>query len=567
MIKHEFQKKGLIIKLDFKKVGVVLLSILFALLTTQSYSQTTVGLIKHDDGVLAEGYVLFAPIGSKDTYLIDKCGREIHTWTSAYNPGQSSYLLEDGTLLRPGKINNNTFTGGGNGGIVEKFDWEGNVIWSYIISDEMKCQHHDVKGLPNGNVLVIAWESKTDTEAIEQGRDPALVPTTVWSEQILEIQPVGINGGNIVWEWHLWDHLVQDFDDSKTNYGDISSNPQLINLNYNASADGSDWIHMNSIDYNPTLDQILVSSHSFGEVWIIDHSTTTEQAASHSGGKSDKGGDILYRWGNPLAYNTGTSTQLFGQHNAHWIEEGLPFENQIMVFNNGTGRPEGNYSTIEIINPPVDGFNYSASLPYLPASASWIHNAENQFDLYAHNLSSAQQLSNGNVIYCNGPLGTFEEINASGVNVWEYVNPVSRNGNLSQGDTPIQNLVFRITYYANDYIGFTGHSLETGSIIEDNNSVASSCSIILAADDHNPSPEAIHIYPNPAREAIRVTSTTGGLQAIKMTNSVGQNVTDVTYPINTREVSIPVSQLSCGLYFLKISDGKNLMTYKVVIGE
>jgi hypothetical protein len=41
------------------------------------------------------------------------------------------------------------------------------------------------------------------------------VPTTVWSEQILEIKPSGISGGTIVWEWHLWDHLVQDYDASK----------------------------------------------------------------------------------------------------------------------------------------------------------------------------------------------------------------------------------------------------------------------------------------------------------------------------------------------------------------
>jgi hypothetical protein len=58
-------------------------------------------------------------------------------------------------------------------------------------------------------------ESKTNAEAIAQGRNPNLVPTTVWSEQILEIKPSGISGGTIVWEWHLWDHLVQDYDASK----------------------------------------------------------------------------------------------------------------------------------------------------------------------------------------------------------------------------------------------------------------------------------------------------------------------------------------------------------------
>ena len=157
-----------------------------------------------------------------------------------------------------------------------------------------------------------------------------------------------------------------------------------------------------------------MSSRVLNEIWVIDHSTSSAEAASHTGGNSGKGGDFLFRWGNPLAYNTGTSTQFFGQHNAQWIQTGLPYENQIMVFNNGNGRTGGNYSTIEIINPPVDGFNYTSSLPYLPATTSWIYNDGNPNNFYAQLTSGCQQLSNGNVLFCNGPKGTFKEISASG---------------------------------------------------------------------------------------------------------------------------------------------------------
>jgi hypothetical protein len=59
------------------------------------------------------------------------------------------------------------------------------------------------------------------------------------------------------------------------------------------------WNHMNSIDYNPTFDQIAMSVRGNSEVWIIDHSTTTAQAKGHTGGKYGKGGDLLYRYGNP----------------------------------------------------------------------------------------------------------------------------------------------------------------------------------------------------------------------------------------------------------------------------
>ena len=214
--------------------------ILFLVVANQLQAQT-VGLLQHDAETLDDGYVLFAPMNANKTYLVDKCGKQVKTWNSAYKPALSVYLLPDGTLLHSGKANNTTFTAGGNGGIIEKIDWNGNVTWTYTVSDALKCQHHDVKVLPNGNVLVIAWESKTNAQAIALGRNPSLVPTTVWSEQILEIQPVGATGGNVVWEWHAWDHLAQDFDATKSNFSAIASNPQLININYNASATEKDY--------------------------------------------------------------------------------------------------------------------------------------------------------------------------------------------------------------------------------------------------------------------------------------------------------------------------------------
>jgi hypothetical protein len=103
----------------------------------------------------ADGYVLFAPGHSDTTYLIDKCGKRIHEWGSEYNPGLAVYLLNDGTLLRCGNVNNNQFMGGGQGGIVEKLDWNSNVLWSYEISDNTQCQHHDAIQLPNGNIVAI----------------------------------------------------------------------------------------------------------------------------------------------------------------------------------------------------------------------------------------------------------------------------------------------------------------------------------------------------------------------------------------------------------------------------
>jgi hypothetical protein len=524
----------------------------------------TVGLTQHDSGTLDDGYVLFSPISSTTTYLIDKCGKQMKTWPSTYRPGQAVYILPDGTLLRSGNANNTTFNAGGRGGIIQKIDWDGNPTWTYTISDATQCQHHDIKALPNGNVLAIVWESKNNTEAIAQGRNPSLVPSTVWSEKIIEIQPVGATGGNIVWEWHLWDHLVQDFDSSKPNFGTVSASPQLINLNYGASATNADWIHLNSLDYNPTLDQIMLSSHEFDEIWIIDHSTTTAQAASHSGGNANKGGDILYRWGNPQAYNNGivSDQKLFGQHNAYWIENGYPFQNQIMIFNNGNGRTGGNYSTVEIINPPVSGFNYTATLPYLPTTPSWLYNSGNPNTIYAANISGSQQLSNGNVLLCDGPLGTFREVNSSGTTLWKYVNPVNNTGIINQGTTPTQNIVFRCTFYPNNYSGFTGHTLTPGNTIENSNTLSNSCNLNLSISE-NDLDDKIKLYPNPAREILTIDYSDIDSINLEIFNSLGQKIfaqNNIGYHDH-----IQVSHYEKGLYLVKITDGKNVLIKKIVI--
>ena len=532
-------------------------------------SQTTVGLIQHNPGTLDDGFVLFAPTRSNTTYLIDRCGKEVKSWTSTYNPGLSCYLLSDGTLLRTGVVQSQSFNAGGHGGVIEKIDWNGNVIWTYFISDATNWQHHDVKALPNGNILVIAWESKTNTQAIAKGRNPLLVPSTLWSEQILEVQPTGATGGNIVWEWHLWDHLIQDFDNTKPDFGAVNTNPQLLNINYNATAENSDWIHLNSIDYNVALDQILVSSRVLNEIWVIDHSTSSAEAASHSGGNSGKGGDFLFRWGNPLAYNTGTSTQFFGQHNAQWIQTGLPYENQIMVFNNGNGRTGGNYSTIEIINPPVDGFNYTSSLPYLPASTSWIYNDGNPNNFYAQLTSGCQQLSNGNVLFCNGPKGTFKEISESGTILWEYINPVSVTGILTQGSTAASNAAFRCTFYPSSYSGFNNQLFSSPTIIENSNSVSSTCTLSTTIDEETLGEEAVFVYPNPAKEFINVEFS--GLSdeniSIEIIDVFGKVVQKENRKNENEMFNLNISSLDAGYYLLKISSGYSVIQKKIIISE
>ena len=431
--------------------------------------EATVGWTQGGEGAL-DGYTLFAPMRSTTTYLVDMYGREVHSWESTRQPGLSAYLLDNGDLLRPGKVSPTpSINPGGWAGIVEILDWDGNLVWEYEYSDDTVQHHHDVAMLPNGNVLILAWEEKTGAEAIAAGRDPDAVGTVFWPEHIIEVEPTLPSGGTIVWEWHVWDHLIQDFDAAQDNFGVVADHPELIDINFGGP--GADWQHANAIDYNAELDQIMISVRAFSEIWVIDHSTTTAEAASHEGGDSGRGGDLLYRWGNPEAYGAGDSSDrtLFGQHDAEWIPEGYPGAGNILIFNNGPGRPGPDYTSIEEIEPPVDGAEYTlvAGEAYGPTETVWTYTAEVETDFFASFISGSQRLSNGNTLICDGPAGTFFEVNDADETVWEYVNPINNQGALTQGEAPFNNNCFRCTRIEPDHPGLEGQTLDPGGTVEE----------------------------------------------------------------------------------------------------
>ena len=454
----------------------LLLIALFAAPSSAGAAGQTVGLLLNEPGSFF-GYTLFSSLPVGETYLIDHNGDVVQSWHTGL--GLSAYLLEDGSVIHTARIVNNAkfIWGGGTGG-VQHYDWDGTLIWEYIYSDLAPDfayhLHHDLEVLPNGNVLMIAWERRSRAATIAAGRDPKVLQAELHSLRLIEVEPVGATGGNIVWEWNAFDHLIQDFDATKDNFGVVADNPKLIDLNFsdaNQSGEGEpDWLHTNSVEYNPELDQILLSLRHFSEIWVIDHSTTTEEAASHSGGNSGNGGDLLYRWGNPEAYDAGDAgdQQLFVQHDARWIEPGLPGAGNILVFSNGP-RPAGNISSVEEIVPPVDGLGNYALTPgqaYGPATSVWSYSDPGEF--YSVLVSGAQRLPNGNTLITSGSPGMIFEVTQDGETVWKYLNPVEADGPLTQGDQAESagRSVFRATRYAPDYPGLAGRDLTPSGPIE-----------------------------------------------------------------------------------------------------
>ena len=427
-----------------------------------------------------------SPMQGTNTYLLNNAGQYVHKWTSQFCPGRADYLLENGHLMRACSLHSIISTGGGEGGRLEERDWLGNVVWAYEMNTATNLTHHDFKVLPNGNVIMIASEVKTYAEVIAAGFNPALLDSSITTsggfmlpDYIIEVQPVAKNGttnGTIVWEWHPWDHIIQDFDSSQNNYGVVSSHVELINCNGTGMRIQQFWNHMNSIDYNAQLDQIVLSVRGNSELWVIDHQLTTAQAVSHTGGRYNKGGDILYRWGNPAQYKlaTGASQLLWQQHDVQWIPTNCPGAGHFLIHNNGIGR---GYSSIDEIVPPVDAYgNYlrSAGTAFGPAGLYWTYTNNPATNYYSSEISGTQRLPNGNTLICGGIFGTLFEVTTNGQTVWYYVNPET-TAPLTQG-TPVPpdthmtgqyfNEVFKVHRYPTNYVGLANKDLTPRDTVE-----------------------------------------------------------------------------------------------------
>lgn len=403
-----------------------------------------------------DGFTLLAPLGSRTTYLLDIQGEVVHRWESEFMPGNSVYLLNDGSILRCARgAVSKVFRGGGKGGRIQRIAWDGELLWDYVLADSQRMHHHDIEPLPNGNVIVIAWELVDGLDAIAAGRNPELLKDRqLWPDCLLEIEPVGATDGKLVWEWHSFDHLIQDRDPEGPGYGVVAEHPERIDINgdeirldesemdeetrrrltalgylgddgKSGDGGGADWMHTNSVDWHPEHDLLMLSLRNWNEVWIIDHSTSTEEAKGSTGGRWGRGGDLLFRFGNPLSHGGKDPTQqfLFRQHDARWIEAGSPGSGHVLLFNNGDEDRARAWSTVDEYALPFDPEQGFGAVDAAPLTPVWSYGAEVEPRFFSSRISGAQRLPNGNTLICVGSDGRVLEVDGAGELVWDYLNP------------------------------------------------------------------------------------------------------------------------------------------------
>lgn len=426
------------------------------------------GVLYSKENKVQDGYTLFCPTTTNKTFLVNNKGRVINVWTSDYLPGQTAYLLKDGSLIRTCKSNNGTFKIAGIGGKLEKKDWNNNLLWEWELNDTTKCLHHDIIPLPNGNILALLVERKFIKDVIDCGRDTSrLTEKELWPESIIEIKPKGKNDAEIVWQWSAWEHLTQNkFPDRKNYNPKTEEHPELIDVNFNLDLNSSaDFLHTNSIDFNPELNQILISVRNFHEIWIIDHSTTTSEAKGHLGGACGKGGDILYRWGNPKAYNINEDAKLDGQHGAAWIKKGYVNEGKITIFDNKGSTRNSRVIVVETpLNPSKTGYTFNAGQSFLPKEEFWTYSQKGLQEGRGCNLAG---LKNGNLIFCETSRGKFTEVTLAKDTAWIYACPVSSEGVATQSVAAKGNqAVFKVEKYPIDHPAFKGRKIIPGGTLE-----------------------------------------------------------------------------------------------------
>ncbi len=474
-------------------------------------------LIQYDPARAYTGYTLLTPALGRNTYLIDMHGQVVHFWPlpeSWRDPGvrEHARLLEDGTLLRAASI--------GNGSIPDTYqivNWAGEVVWEYQNRREGYSGHHDFRmvwnpKLEQRTLMYINSRQITHEAALARGVDPAL-------RENYESRPDGLTevdqDGNVIWEWNISDHLVQDIDPDLSTYGVISEHPEKLDPNFGRGVNG-DWIHTNSFDYNEILDHVVINNSTLSEFYVIDHGRTfipgdSEQSIELAAGDA---GDFIYRWGNACVYDSGdcpsmtdegqsTSNghqQVFFSHDIQWIGEAefgplgaeLPGAGHFLIFDNGARRPGPTFSSVIELDPydgPMDkgiyvpqtvagydragtgggmgGVGMGAAVPAVSRQTVWSFRATQPNSFYSSYISGLQRLPNGNTLVCPGAHGHIFEVTEDGDIVWEYINPVGDRTGDDYGIYRIMtdevgddfNSMFKCRRFSPDFPGFKDKDL------------------------------------------------------------------------------------------------------------
>jgi hypothetical protein len=461
---------------------------------------------------MPSGFGAMMGMAAPTTYLMDMQGYIVHQWAAV--PGWAPQLQEDGTLW--------------SGGYIQ--DWDGNIIWEFTTPPYMA--HHDFrrmwnKKLNQWTMLVNCNRTMTQAEAVAMGMDPSVTygNRLVGTDFVAEVNMAK----QIVWEWYPWHHGCQSVNSAWPNYvSNVKDAPGRLDVNWltdnqQPAASGTagvvnDWFHVNSIDYNEDLGQVVINEKHWSQFIVVDHDKTfvsTTDFTKNAAAAAGPDGDIIYRWGAPANYNAGASpgfmtegdNQMYGSHNIQWIMPyhwkrphlstdtwpdpatytksgvSLPGAGHFLIFDNGCYNPTGMRSRILEINgrigasgteeviagqyiwPHVAGYQSSMNAVYHKSNQLvWSYQSGMQHSFYSNFISGCQRLPNGNTSINSGAQNHMFEVTPSGEVVWEYIYPGVVGSAATIQTDPFgaamgMNVIYRHYRYGKDHPGLAGKDL------------------------------------------------------------------------------------------------------------
>ncbi|MCW2562747.1 MAG: putative enzyme repeat [Mycobacterium sp.] len=374
------------------------------------------GVTYHDPGRAYGSYVLYTGADGV-TRLIDLNGVVRNHWP---HPGVPARIIDP--ALNAGRVGDigvqlsqlDDSPGGIYGNrTVGQLSWTGEKLWEWGTEAPGGAarQNHDWELLENGNRLILV--------AIPR-EVPALGPHVVGDQGIYEVTP----DGRIVWEWKAGDHLDEfGFTAEGFEYlrRSIARQPDNIwgylEINSAKTLGPNHW-HRDDLTTVFQPDNILISSRKANIVALIERSS----------------GRIVWRLGPYFEAEPGAEhqrinrhslprplDQISGQHNPHFIADGLPGEGNLLVFDNqgGAGYPPA----------PLGIYAGSRVLEINPETKHivWQYTAEDSgrppWTFFSSFVSNAQRLPNGNTLITEGMHGRIFQVTPSGEVVWEYLTP------------------------------------------------------------------------------------------------------------------------------------------------
>jgi hypothetical protein len=252
----------------------------------------------------------------------------------------------------------------------------------------------------------------------------------------------------------------------------------------------------------------VVINSVHGEFYVIDHGNTfiVGKPDSSITLAASTRGDFLYRFGDPAKYDQGDPPsvldnwekatvghkQMGGAHNIQWIKPGLPGAGNFLLFNNGQNLFEltpqsyifeinpylnsSGTSTGNFVNPPTAGYNMVNSpdrnlmkeKKNVSKQIVWKYSSRNNTSFFSTIGSGVQRLPNGNTFICSMNDGHFFEVSPADTTiVWEYINPLTRDGKkkIKVDNYPTYNAAFRAYRYSKNHPALKNRDLTAGETI------------------------------------------------------------------------------------------------------